>query len=249
VSGYQVERARLVLVCSVVLALGSSCRTNSDQSTAGPQPTEETISSTPPFRTREPPRYQAVRTITVSSPTGDLITSRVVARDGDMRREESDEVGGGKVVYLEIPSGRFLLLTRARLFADLSKEQAGGPESGVAEADLLESSPDRLLHTEPSEVRYQKLGSEILNGRSTSKYRVVVNTAAPGAVNASVTLIWIDDDLGMPIKSETTSGGGKRTTSELSTVSLEVDRRLFQIPLDYEKVTADVIRNHLNRLE
>lgn len=246
---HQVEQAVLVLVCAVILIFGSCCRANTNQSTAGRSAPEETVSSTPPFQTREPQRYQAVRTITVTSSTGDSITKTQVTKDGEMRRDESDAVGGGKLVYLEIPAGRFLLLTGPRLYADLNQEKATGADLVTEDGELLEGSPDRLLHAEPSEVRYQRLGTEFLNGRSTSKYRVVVNTPVVGSVNASETLIWVDNELGMPIKSETTSAGGTRTTTELSTVSLEVDSRLFSIPQDYEKVTPDVIRSRLNNHE
>jgi hypothetical protein len=249
VNCHRVEKTRriLSLVSALILTLLSSCRTGSDRSTLSVPQTEETISSTPPFQTKEPLRYQALRTITIRSPTGDSITTSVVAKDGEMRRDESDAVGGGKLVYLEIPGGRFMLLTGPRLYADLNQENAAGPDLPISEDMRLESSPNRLLHTEPTEARYKRMGNEVLNGRTVTKYRVVVNSSGPATVNASETLIWVDEDLGIPMKSETTAAGGTRTMTELSKLSLDVDQHLFSIPKDYEKVSPDVIRRRLNQ--
>ena len=103
--------------------------------------------------------------------------------------------------------------------------------------DALERSPEGLLHAETGNTSYQKLGKEVIAGRSTDKYRVVVN--APGAANVSVseTLIWIDENLKMPVKSETKSPDGTQVSMELSEISLEVDAALFKIPDGYRKVT------------
>jgi hypothetical protein len=40
----------------------------------------------------------------------------------------------------------------------------------------------------------------------------------------------------MPIKSETTSGDGKRVTMDLSEIGLDVDESVFQTPGGYEKI-------------
>ncbi len=92
-----------------------------------------------------------------------------------------------------------MLLPQEKVFADATNVEhlESGEES--------ESSPDRLLHTEPLSTTYQHIGAENLNGRSTQKYRVVVNNSTGANVSGNETLIWIDDALQMPIKSETKS--------------------------------------------
>ncbi len=75
----------------------------------------------------------------------------------------------------------------------------------------------------------------------TTKYRVVVVT---GADSQNETLIWIDEALGMPVRSETmskSSGHSSKVTMELKDVKLEVDERLFSWPSDYRKVEAQQI--------
>ena len=86
-----------------------------------------------------------------------------------------------------------------------------------------------------------------MSGRNTTKYRVAVNTATGSNVTPSDTLIWIDESLGMPVKSETTAGDGSHVTMELSNIVLEVDKNLFQIPGDYVKVNPTALRQRLHQ--
>jgi hypothetical protein len=73
--------------------------------------TEQVVSSTPPFRTKEPDTYRALRTTTFINSGGlPKITKILIARDGAFRREENDEL-----VVLENDKGRFLLLPEARI--------------------------------------------------------------------------------------------------------------------------------------
>jgi outer membrane lipoprotein-sorting protein len=102
-----------------------------------------------------------------------------------------------------------------------------------------------LLHTDVGATRYQKLGKEAIGQRGTDKYRVVVNAPSAENVSVSETLIWIDEALRMPIKSETKSADGMRVMMELLEISLDVDNVLFQIPKDYQKVTFIEFRKHL----
>jgi outer membrane lipoprotein-sorting protein len=198
--------------------------------------TEPIVSSTPPFQTKEPERYQAVRTITFGSTTGEAATVKtIIAKDGQLRRDEH-----GRVIYLETDQGPFVILTEQKIYAALGAE----PEA-TDQGFPTEDSPERLLNTETVASRYQKVGTEVLNGRSTTKYQTV-NTSTRGTVSNSETLIWIDDELGMPIKATTTSADGRNTTMELTGISLEVDRRLFQLPEGYQKVSVSLIRQRLS---
>jgi outer membrane lipoprotein-sorting protein len=73
---------------------------------------------------------------------------------------------------------------------------------------------------------------------------VTVNSLDAQTVSNSETLIWVDETLGIPIKSVTTSNGGIRTM-ELSDVSFEVDKGLFLIPPDYQKIDVRSLRQRL----
>ena len=102
---------------------------------------------------------------------------------------------------------------------------------------------------EVAKSSYQKVGAESMSGRNTEKYRVIVNAARPENVSKCEMLVWVDVELGMPIKSEIRSPDGWSMTSELSGISLTVDNSLFQIPGDYKKVKAAELFRHLRHIE
>ena len=231
---------RLVAVCVVLLVFAACSSQNKSLTSATPSP-DTTISSTPPFQTKEPERYSAVRTITAVNGEGQtLVTKTSVARDGESRRHESTSASK-TIVYLEVPEGKFVLLPDEKLYADVmdqSQISADPNEEG------LESSPDALLHTDTGSTSYQKLGNEVIAGRNTNKYRIVVNSPAPANVSQSETLMWIDEALQMPIRSETKSDG-TNVTMEISEIKLAVDKSLFAIPEGYKKVTFTELRKRL----
>ena len=226
-------RRKTLLISFSIALITISCAQN--QKVATESNTNQTVvSSTPPFQTKEPERYQATRTITTVTATGETtVTKNLVARDGELRRDEI-EMMQQRVVLLYLPEGKFLFIPDEKVFVDLTKT-TGAETSGIY--DESESSPDRLLHTDPIATSYQQVATETVNGRTAQKYRVVVNSSAAANVSVNETLIWIDEALHMPIRSETTSGDGKRVTMELSDIKLDVDRTVFQIPEGYEKIT------------
>jgi outer membrane lipoprotein-sorting protein len=171
-----------------------------------------------------------------------LTTKNLIARDGDLRRAES-QVASKTIAYLEVPEGKFVLLASEKIYAEVTPD-AELPAS--ENDDALERSPEGLLHAEAGNTSYQMLGKEAIGTRNTDKYRVVVNAASAGNVSVNETLIWIDEALKMPIRSETKSSDGTRVLMELSDISLDVDNVLFQIPKDYQKVKFAEFRKRLN---
>ncbi len=221
----------------------------------GPTVTRRAAFTQPPFSTKEPDRYQAIR-ITTFTGTGNTENSSsqsnqvLIARDGEKRREEYSAGSSGHIVYLEIPAGRFIVLPANKLYADLStasRDTEQGNDLPDSSGDYSGLSPDQLLNQEHVPATYEKLGTETLAGRMTTKYRVVVLS---GSGSQNETLIWIDEALGLPIKSEAMSKSSWQSstvTMELKDVRLEVDQGLFSWPSDYRKVESrlisDLLRN------
>jgi outer membrane lipoprotein-sorting protein len=230
------RKTSLFLLPVLLLAVG--CAQN--QRVATETGADKTVlSSTPPFETKEPERYRATRTITITTAAGETsVTKNLIARDGELRRNES-ETQGQPVVYLTLPEGRFVLLPNEKLYAPVEETQTSDEE------EASETSPDRLLHTELITPGYQKLGSETLGGKNLQKYRVIVNNSAGENVSAGETLLWFDDKLQMPVRTESRSPNGTRTITELANVALDVDKTLFQIPKDYEKIEFSKLRERL----
>ena len=230
------RRTVLVSFTSAAILLGAACAQNQKVTTDA---NTNTISSTPPFETAEPERYRATRTITTVTANGQtLVTKYSIARDGELRRDES-ESNGQRVVYLTLGEQRFVLLPAEKFYAAITNED---PNPTGQEA---ETSPDRLLHTELVTPGYQKLGAETIAGRNLQKYRVVVNNSAGENVSVGETLLWFDEALHMPVRTEISSPDGTRVTTELSDVVLNVDPKLFEIPKDFQKIEFNKLRERL----
>jgi hypothetical protein len=234
----------LVSFSAACLLAAVSCSQNQKVNTET-NANETVVSSTPPSQTKEPERYRAIRTITTVTAKGEsTVTRDIVARDGERRRDEP-KMAPQRMIFLDVPEGKFLLLPDAKAFVELTNLDQAETSGDENESD---TSPDRLLHTDPIATTYQKIGTETVNGRTTQKYRAAVNSSTDTNVTANETLIWIDEVLQMPIRSETKSSDGRSVTTELTDISLDVERALFQIPEGYRKITLSELDNNVKKL-
>ena len=224
------------LVCSILLFL--SCRSTTTGPTNNSASQELVVLQTPPFSTKEPDRYQAVRTITsitkgIEKP---IVTRTTISRNGGLRREDYETAPGQKLVYLDLPSGRFVLYPAAKLFAMIDGAPEGTGLQALAAGDI---SADLLLNEAPTETRYANLGAEAVGNRGAIKYRVLTRSTVTNASNEGETLIWIDDGLKIPLRWQTTAKSADSettTTMELTDITQQVDEHAFQIPTDYRQV-------------
>ncbi|HEX7332693.1 MAG TPA: hypothetical protein VF290_14415 [Pyrinomonadaceae bacterium] len=232
------ERA-LISLCSSLLLVVASCSSQNNSPPPSNTATEVVV-STPPFQTKEPERYRATRTITSVIAGGKTtVTTTSTARNGEIRRTES-KLASRTLIFLNLPEGSFVLLPDEKIYAGVTGDSVLGT------AEDSEISPDKLLHGDDVKSSYQTLGSEVIRGRNTNKYRVVVNSSSATGVTPSETLIWIDEALGMPIRSDTKSADGTQVTMELSEIALDVDNDVFRIPEDYQKVAFSELLERLN---
>jgi hypothetical protein len=208
-------------------------------------------SSLPPFGTKEPLRYQAVRITTSSrSEPGAAVatpaTTRVsIARDGDKRREDYD-FDGVVVSYLELSGRRLAVLPSKKIYVELD----AGEDVDIPPNLSAEFSPDRLLNEAPSQTKYEKMGSEVVNGRKAIKYRVTNDDATDQNSRKTETLIWIDETLQLPLRSETlatTDGEQASLTTELENLNENVEASVFNLPDDYRKVSAKDFESELRK--
>lgn len=230
-------KRHLIFVFPILLLL-TACKPQNEQPTTDAATSETIVSSTPPFQTKEPERYQATRTITLTADEKTVVMTTSTARIGERRRQESEEFSR-KVVYLDLPEGRFILFPDEKIYAAVTGEL------NTLTDEVVGITAEWLLHEDAGITSYQRLGKEVVGGRNTNKYKTVVNISNGGSVTHSETFIWVDEVLNMPIKSETTSTQGPRITMELSNVTLDVDETLLQVPNDYEKVAIGELRRRL----
>jgi hypothetical protein len=250
------NRARALFVSLLLLTLAvsaASCKRsekagNANEEGAAVRKTASETTGPPPFSTKEPERYQAKMVLTsglgeesnIPGMKGLATAETLITRDGEKRRVDTEIVRGMKVSYLQLASGRYMLVPAKKIYTEFNPNGEGGnPASSKGMSP--DFAPDKLLNQSMGGASYEKLGAEDLNGRATVKYRVTVG-GQPGAAQAAKTesLIWIDEALGMPVKFESTSVGGPRNgakyTMELRDIKLDVDPSLFEVPTDYKKV-------------
>jgi hypothetical protein len=257
-------RATCTLVSLLLLTLAlcvASCKRSEVAGNAnagnGSSPTaaNDATSTTPPFQTKEPERYQATMVITgslgaqanVPGMSGLTTKEMLVARDKEKRRVDTELFPGMKVSYLQLASGSYMLVPAGKVYAEL-KPGGAGVEADQAKNSSPDFSPDKLLNQTSGGVRYEELGKEDVDGRASVKYRVTtINRTGESREVTTESLIWIDVALGMPIKSETTVTGGATSGAKYSTemrdLKEDVDPSLFELPPDYRKVDyKDILR-------
>ena len=228
-------RARRLLVLVLFVSL-AGCKSQSELVTNDNASSEPVVSTTPPFKTKEPDRYRATRITSTQTAKGEAhITKTFIAKDGVMRRQESG-TGAHQTIYLDRPEGRFVLSVAEKVYADLTTTDVVPQEEDI--------TAEWMVSADTGPTSYHKLGVEVVGGRKAQKYRITVNTPASGNVIVNETFLWIDEEWQMPIRSEIKGSDGVSITTELTDVALDVDNGVFQIPDDYEKVT---FREFINR--
>ena len=242
-----------LLVSNIVLTC-AACRrraaeSNANGNSANASANADEMRATPPFPTREPARYQATRIVS-SSPgqqaaniqgsSTPTTQQTFIARDGEKRREEMEMLPGVRVTYLQLSSGRYVLYPEKKLYAEMRLDGGGGAAS-TSQSVPSDFGPDKLVKGAHIAARYEKLGTEEVNGRMTTKYRVT----GPQE-EGSETIVWADESLGMPVKFESTSKDGAKYSMELRDIKQEVDAALFELPKDYQKVEHKELISNLN---
>jgi hypothetical protein len=237
----------LALLVLTVAAAGASCKRASVQNTANSNAAGEAegTATTPPFPTREPERYQWTRVITWVAGAGNqpaVEQSVFMARNGDRRREDYEVLQGVKLTVLRLPEGSYTLYPAKKIYAEIGGEGSG--QASAARNVPPDFSADKLVNASRTGARYEKLGNEEVFGRMTTKYRVTTGGGQSG--ESSETILWVDESLGMPIKSESTTrseaAGESKYTVEYKDIKLEADDSLFVLPKDYRKVTQEEIQ-------
>jgi hypothetical protein len=135
----------------------------------------------------------------------------------------------------------FILIPDARIYSDSNPVNEASPVSTP-----INEAPEPLLHEGGAETFYRQLGHDDVNGRRLQRYEVVNGSASPNVTNTA-TVVWVDEELGMPVKTEVKSGNGNTTVIEITEVKREIDKKLLQIPGEYRKVSREEIQQALRQ--
>jgi hypothetical protein len=199
----------------------------------------------PPFATKEPQKYQArIVFIFKAEETGEntLEQTNFVARDGAYRRLDF-EIGGKLISRLETADGKqIILLTKQKVYAEIAALDENFIKNAPAESSL-----EYLLYAKPFGAKFEKIGAEEIGGRQTTKYRIIFDRINQNENVGTETLIWADENLSLPVKTEIVAlidgkPNGAKSIVELREIKLEVDSQIFAVPADYRKISAGEMR-------
>ncbi len=208
-----------VSLCLLLLLLQGCGSATSDQETPEPQIAEPI--STLPFATKEPAEYQA----TFVTRAGGIETLTFAARKGMNRRTDHRLGTEGQMNVIESDKA-YRILPGKRVYTEQDFDQSLPPDRPFA------GFTDQLLNVRMG-AAFEETGSE--NGLTV--FRVSFDDS-PG----SEALIYVSQELGMPIKQEfySVSGGQRMLTSviELRDVKTAVDDSIFAVPDGFKRVAA-----------
>lgn len=237
----------LIAYISLTIGCNSSCNRTAPTG-QDPTPLVQPAISELPFSTREPAVYQAEIVITIS---GDGIASEqkyFTARDGEKRRTDHHLSQQNMLTILDLAEGKTLALQPQKGEKKCSAEKVstvgGSATQGEAFTDFLTNE----WLAEKIAAGFEDLGKEDIAGKSLAKFKVRFEKVN-GVENISEATVWVDDELGMPVRTEFYSlKDGQRVNSivtEFRNIKLSVEPHTFAKPEGCKDVSVDEMQKTL----
>lgn len=180
-----------------------------------------------PFSTIEPDVYQAE--VVLTNYAGGEKTERKIfaAKNGEKLRSDYES----KISFLQRGAGeKFLIHNGKKIYAD---GQTNSNIPALTDEGLRDFLTNKWLN-EKASARFENLGTE----NNLTKYRVVLEDS-----QTSEMLIFIDENLKIPVRQEFYSINGKQKnlffSMEIRNLNLEADEKLFELPKDFKKVSTE----------
>lgn len=188
--------------------------------------TEESKSAIP-FSTKEPEIYRAK--IVLTNYAGGEKSQREIftARRGEKLRCDYEN----KISFLQIGENqKFSINNDKKIYAENTANSGVAGETGNQIKDFLTTQ----WLTEKRGATFEKLGAE----NNLTKYLVKFEDESNAA---SETLIFVDENLKIPVRQEFYTTGGEQKTlvfsMEIENLKLEAGDELFTLPKDFRKVS------------
>jgi outer membrane lipoprotein-sorting protein len=212
--------------------------------------------SLPGVAAREPDKYRATLILSAETEGGQKTIgiptlSAEVARSGADRRFSFKLPDGSDLIYLEKGDQHIVIAPGRKQYAELTPEATGFQLQKLMTPGQLVSRLENLKGV-------VRVGEETLNGRAADKYRYAnttnTNTQA-GSINTEA-FIYVDKETGLPLRSElfTEASGnvqgvkGARIVAEMRDITTIVDNSLFEVPLGFNKVPPEQVRQQIDAL-
>ena len=214
-----------VLLIILVIFTASACRFEPQPENTNVVPfVAGEIKTGIPFSTREPDVFQAEIIITANA--GSEITKKkyFVARNGERRLTVFNRGEKGEKTILQTDKV-FVIDGAKKNFREISGKTASFAD------DNLKSFLTTEWLAEKKEASFENLGAE----NNLTKFRVRLNDSTNSEI-----LIFVDENLKMPVRQEFYSVSGEQKTLmfsvELENYQTRAEESLFVIPEDFKKI-------------
>lgn len=206
------------------------------------------------IETKEPEQYQATVSLKFeASGAQNVATPPIkaeVARNGADRRMEFVMPNGEKLIYLDLGGKQLVISPNRKQYAELTKDALGFEVRQL----LL---PEQIVNQVKQLRGVERVGEEQLDGRAVVKYRygATTNTQTKAGTVATESVILVDKETGLPLRSTTVSQSqdgsvqgisGISAVTEMSNIRTVADAALFAEPTDLQKVEPEQIRQQVN---
>ncbi|MFN6963054.1 MAG: hypothetical protein ACK4S4_04735 [Pyrinomonadaceae bacterium] len=201
---------------------------------------------------REPEQYQANIRLSLQTMGGSQNVSvptlaAVVARSGADRVMQFTLPNNEKVIYLDKAGTNYLILPNRRQYAELNKESLGFEVRRML-------MPEQVVAQVKGLPGVKLAGEEVVSGREVVKYtyQAVTNTQTQAGSVGTESVILVDKQTGLPLRSETVSQtqsganvqgvSGVRVVTEMTDISTTPDAALFTLPEGYQKIDPETVK-------
>lgn len=205
-----------------------------------------------PASLREPENYRARLSLNIiptgNTPNISIPTINVdVAKRGADRRLAFNLPQVGEVIYLEAGTQKYLVIPSRNQYVEVEPDKLGLKLPWLV-------APGALIERLKAHAQFQRIGTDVINGRRAVKYRLSGETdtrTRAGEVAAEST-VYIGRNTGLPLRVElntrTTSGAGARVVIETHDVQTNPADSLFVVPTNMQKVTTEELKQQVDRL-
>lgn len=208
------------------------------------------------IETKEPEQYQATVSLKFEVSGAQSIPvppiKAEVAKSGADRRMEFVLPNGDKLIYLDRDGKQYVISPTRKQYAELTKEA-----TGMDIKKLL--MPEQIVNQVKNIKGVERVGEEKLDGRDVVKYRygATTNTQTKAGTMATESIILVDKETGLPLRSSTNSQSqdgdvqgikGVNFVTEMSNIKTTADAALFAEPTDLQKVAPEQIKQQIDAL-
>ena len=238
------HRSKFVLPCLLLILVSAGCSSTPDENSNAPKaspsatPTPDLGVGLPSLKMNEPDRFAATLRVTAQSAeeqTEQAEFELALLRRGSDRRWTLSPETATEIWYLE-KSGvmNYVVVPGRKLYAEVPVDVFGPKLNDWA-------TPIGLVRRLLSSSRFEKLGSETVDGRTAFKFL----SAPDNAETTQSSLIYIDEETGVPLRASMNISVGKSKVSiasETRNIRQYADPSQFDVPIGFKKVPAEQIK-------